>query len=142
MSNPAALKLIGTKITFNGYKIGKVQNIGQGDLTKEFAAILHSDSEDGITEYISTHKTLGQIPFEFVFTGQTDGPFEKLLADFYADTVATLEIEYRNGTKKSIDAELASLPTAGGAVSGGHAVTTATFQMSGKLTYTPVAAQG
>jgi len=133
-----AMKIWGTKVNFNGYFIGEIEDIGEGDQSRNLIKIFTCDSADETAEFLTSGIEPGQLSFRCVFDGEVGGTYALLLADFKAGTIATLEITYKNGAKKSINAMIIKHPTAGGAAEGGHAIFNVTFQLSGSLTYTPV----
>lgn len=135
-----AMKIWGTQVSFNGYSIGEIEDVGKAPQARNLIKIFTTDSEDESAEYLSSGIERGQLALQCVFDGEVGGTAALLQADFDAGTTATLEITYANGAVKSIDALIVNLETAGGAADGGHAQFNVTFQLSGTLTYTPAAA--
>jgi hypothetical protein len=133
-----AMKIWGTAVQFNGYSIGEIEDVGEGDQSRNLIKIFTCDSENETAEFLTAGIEPGQLTLRCVFDGEVAGTDAKLLADFQAGTIATLEITYKNGAKKSINAMIVKHPTAGGAADG-HAVFSVTFQLSGTLTNTPKA---
>lgn len=135
-----AMKVWGTAVTFHGYSIGEIEDVGKAAQSREVIEIFTCDSANESSEYLSGGITRGQITFQCVFDGETSGTFYNLQTDFDADVSDTLLITFKNGAKKSIAAKIVNLETAGGAAKGGHMQYSVTFQLSGAMTYTPAAA--
>ena len=135
-----AMKIWGTKVQFHGYYIGEIEDVGKSTQTRAQIKIFTCDSEDESAEYLSSGIERGQLALQVVYDGIAAGTYALLQADFDNDVLDTLEITYKNGSKKSISARIINLETAGGAADGGHAIFNVTFQLSGTLTYTPAAA--
>ncbi len=140
MAATKAMKVWGTVLKFNSNTVGEIENVGSADFNREFIEVFTLDSDDETAEFITSGITPGQLSLDVIFDGVTDGVYSKLKTDFTAGTKATLEITYKNGSKISCDAILAKLPTPGGAAKGGKQMYNLVFQMSGSITYTPVAA--
>jgi hypothetical protein len=134
------MKVWGTTMSFHGYFIGEVEDVGRSTQTRNQIKIFTCDSDNESAEYLSSGIERGQLALQCVYDGTTAGTYYNLQTDFDADTLDTLLITYKNGSTKSISARVINLETAGGAADGGHMVFTVTFQLSGTLTYTPVAA--
>ena len=135
-----AMKIWGTQVQFHGYKIGEIEDVGKASQSRNLIKIFTTDTVDESAEYLSSGIERGQITFQCVFEGEAGGTYDLLQADFDDDVKATLEVTYKNGAKKSIDALIVNLETAGGPADGGKAGFGITFQLSGTLTYTPAAA--
>lgn len=133
-----AMKIWGTTVNFNGYLIGEIEDVGEGDQSRNLIKIFTTDSADETADFLTAGIEPGQLSLRCVYEGKVGGTYSQLLTDFKAGTIATLEITYKNGSKKSIQAMIIKVPTAGGPADGGHAVFNVTFQLSGTLTYTPV----
>jgi len=131
-----AMKMWGTVVKFNGYTIGEVESMSGGDRAREFIEVFTFDSEDETAEFITSGITPGQLSVDVVYDGETAGLDSSLETDFIAGTKATLEVTYKNGSKKSCDAIIAGKPFPSGAAKGGKAMHTIPFQMSGAVSTT------
>lgn len=135
-----AMKIWGTTVQFNGNLIGEIEDVGRSTQTRSLIKIFTCDSTDESAEYLSSGIERGQLALQFVFDGEASGTFAQQQSDLDDDTSGTLLITMKNGATISVTARIVSLDTPGGPADGGHAVATVTFQLSGAVTYTPVAA--
>jgi hypothetical protein len=133
-----AMKIWGTTAHFGDYYIGEIEDVGKAAQSRSLIKIFTCDSEDESAEYLTSGIERGQLTLQCVFEGEVAGTFASLQEDFDDGETRTLEITYKNGAKKSIDAMIVNLETPGGAADGGHAQYSVTFQLSGTLSYTPI----
>ena len=135
-----AMKIWGTTATFNGSLVGEIEDVGKATQSRALIKIFTTDSANESAEYLTSGIERGQLTLQCVYDGEVAGTFSDLQTDFDAGTKATLLVTYKNGSTKSVTAMIVNLETPGGAADGGHAQYSVTFQLSGTLAYTPVAA--
>jgi hypothetical protein len=133
-----AMKIIGTKIKFGEYYLDEVTDVGRGRQVRNQKKIVSCDSEEDNADYLDLDIERGTIDFTFVYEGEIGGTYDSLQEDFDSGEIKTLEVTYKNGSKKSFLAKIVALDTAGGAAEGGHAEGSVSFQRQGPIDYTPV----
>jgi len=131
------VKVHSSVVTFNGYPVGRILDIGDGTESRNFFEFLACDSPTEDMESFSAGKNPGVLPLELLFEPSATGNYARLKADYDADTSATLTVAYNTGgANGSVTASIESIGTPHGP-SDSRFKFSVTFKRSGALTHTP-----
>lgn len=134
-----AITSLGCTAVFHSNPIGEPFGVS-GSRSVDIFTIASFGSTDNCKEKIAGLIDEGQITLNFYYDGSNEGVYNDLDTDFQARTKDTLLITFSDTSNISCTAIMSSLdwPSAGAA--GEPHVVSATFDISGKATYTDVAA--
>ncbi|MFB0523919.1 MAG: hypothetical protein ACETVZ_00135 [Phycisphaerae bacterium] len=134
-----AITALGTVLTFNDNTIGEIQSIS-GGRTRNIIKILSCDSTDDAVEKIAGALDEGEVTFHCVYDGSDLGVYNTLNTDFQAKTKATCLITYPDTSSHSCSGIISSLGLPSFSEADGEISVDVTIALSGKATFTDVAA--
>ncbi len=134
-----AITSLGLTAVFNGNTIGECQSIS-GSRSVEIFPIASFGSTNNCKEKLAGLIDEGQISLSFYYDGSNAGVYNDLNTDFQARTSATLLITLSDTSSISCTALISSFDWPSAGAPGEPHTVNITFDISGKATYTDVAA--
>jgi len=130
---------LGMTAVFNDNTIGECQSIS-GTRSVEVFPIKSFGSTNNCVEKLAGLIDEGQISLSFYYDGSAAGVYNDLNTDFQARTSATLLITFSDTSTVSVTALISSFDWPSAGAPGEPHMVNITFDVSGKGTYTDVAA--
>ena len=134
-----AIKGYGATLTFNSNTIGEIMSIS-GSRSRTPIEIFTCDSADQAKEFLAGALDEGEITFHLVYDGSDAGVYNDLHTDIQAGTLAAFTVAYSDTSTHAGTAMISSLGTPGFGDADGFVELDVTLRVSGKTTYTDVAA--
>lgn len=134
-----AITLTGATLVFNSNTIGEIMSIS-GNRNRNINEVLSADSTDNAVEKIAGSLNEGDVTIHIVYDGSNAGVYNDLNTDFQAGTKAALLITLSDTSSFSASAIVSSLGDPSAGAGDGILELDVTFAISGKVTYTDVAA--
>ena len=134
-----AITLLDLSLAFNSNTIGKIHGVS-GSRTRNIIPVLTTDSTDDAVEKIGGALDEGEATFMLDYDGSNAGIYNDLNTDFQAGTSAAFTITYSDTSSHAGTAIISSLDIPGAGTADGKVECSVTLAISGKATYTDVAA--
>ena len=134
-----AITALGTVVTFNSNTYGELTTIS-GNRTRNVIDVLSVDSTDGFVEKIGGALNEGEVTMHIIYDGSAAGVYDDMNTDWQAGTADTVLITYSDTSSFSAPAVISSLGTPGFGAPDGICEIDITFALTGKATFTDVAA--
>ena len=133
------ISLMNAALVFNSNTIGKINSIS-GSRTRNIITLLTTDATDDAVARIAGALDEGEVTFMLDYDGSNAGTYNDLNTDFQAGTSAAFTITFSDTSTFAGTAIISGLDIPGAGTADGKVECSVTLAISGKATYTDVAA--